>query len=227
MHVDDPHSLANLRVRVPVFYMIFDILALDGAVLATRPYVERRAALEALALEGPAWRVPPNQVGNGEQIIAFTKAHGIEGVVAKRLDSRYEPGRHAPTWRKIKNTLRQEFVIGAWTPGERGRTGEIGALVLGVYEDDDEGEQRLRCVGRVGSGLTHDMLTRLADTFAPLQRDTSPFAVGPVPRNAHFVEPVCMAEVRFAQWTTGEVVRAAVFVGLRNDKDPRTIVRES
>jgi bifunctional non-homologous end joining protein LigD len=226
MHVDDRAMVAALAQRVPVVYMIFDLVGLDGVSLATLPYRERRARLEELALDGPAWQVPPNTIGDGSTIAAFTLEHGIEGVVAKRLDSRYEPGRRSPAWRKIKNTRRQEFVIGGWTPGARGRAGDIGALVLGVYERDDRGAMRLRCCGKVGSGLSERARDELRSALQPLARSSSPFDEGHVPRYTNFVEPQLVAEVKFAQWTSGHVVRAAVFLGLRNDKSAADVIRE-
>jgi bifunctional non-homologous end joining protein LigD len=227
MHVDDPATVAALRARVPVVYMIFDLVTLDDDPLTAMSYLERRELLAALHLDGPNWKTSPYAVGDSTTISAFTIEHGIEGVVAKRVDSRYELGHRSPNWRKIKNTRRQEFVIGGWTPGERGRSGDIGALVLGVYEPGDDGEHRLRCCGKVGSGFTQDTLTQLRAQLAPLARETSPFELGDVPRRAQFVEPALVAEVRFAQWTRGHVVRAAVFLGMRTDKDPTAIVRET
>jgi bifunctional non-homologous end joining protein LigD len=227
MHVDDRAMVATLSARVPVVYMIFDRIALDGESLVTLPYHERRARLVELALEGASWQVPPNAVADGSTIAAFTVEHGIEGVVAKRVDSRYEPGRRSPAWRKIKNTYRQEFVIGGWTPGERGRSGDIGALVLGVFEPDDDGHVRLRCCGKVGSGLGEDARASLRRAFEPLGRDTSPFGAGEVPRHTRFVEPELVAEVKFAHWTGAQVVRAAVFLGIRSDKRATDVVREN
>jgi bifunctional non-homologous end joining protein LigD len=227
MHVDDAATVASLVVHVPVVYMVFDLLALDGTELTPLPYRERRARLVGLAIDGPAWQVPPNAIGDGSTIAAFTVEHGIEGVVAKRLDSRYEPGRRSPAWRKIKNTRRQEFVVGGWTPGERGRAGDIGALVLGVYENVDDGTRVLRCCGKVGSGLSEDVRARLRDALTPLARDTSPFGAGALPRHTRFVEPNLVVEVKFAQWTAGHVVRAAVFLGFRTDKSAADVVRET
>jgi bifunctional non-homologous end joining protein LigD len=227
MHVDDRAMVAALAQRVPVVYMIFDLIALDGASLATLPYRERRARLEELALDGPAWQVPPNTIGDGSTIAAFTLEHDIEGVVAKRLDSRYEPGRHSTSWRKIKNTRRQEFVIGGWTPGARGRAGDIGALVLGVYEHSDDGTTGLRCCGKVGSGLSERAREELRHALQPLARASSPFDAGEIPRYTNFVEPQLVAEVKFVQWTSGHVVRAAVFLGLRNDKPATNVIRET
>jgi bifunctional non-homologous end joining protein LigD len=227
MHVDDRALVATLAQRVPVVYMIFDLVGLDGTSLVTLPYRERRARLEALALDGAAWQVPPNTIGDGSTMAAFTLEHGIEGVVAKRLDSRYEPGRRSPSWRKIKNTSRQEFVIGGWTPGVRGRAGDIGALVLGVYEPGDDGMMRLRCCGKVGSGLSERARDELRAALQPLARTSSPFEAGEVPRYTQYVDPQLVVEVKFAQWTSGHVVRAAVFLGLRNDKPATNVIRET
>jgi bifunctional non-homologous end joining protein LigD len=227
MHVGDPAHVALLVPRVPVVYMIFDLVALDGEVITNHPYRERRALLTGLPLDGPSWQVPPNTIGDGAAMAAFTRERGIEGVVAKRLDSRYEPGRRSPNWRKIKHTRRQEFVIGGWTPGERGRSGDIGALVLGVYERGDDGIMRLRCCGKVGSGLSEDVRTHLRRALAPLARTTSPFELGLVPRASRFVEPELVAEVKFAHWTSAEVVRASVFLGLRTDKRATEVQRET
>jgi bifunctional non-homologous end joining protein LigD len=227
MHVDDPATVATLRARVPVVYMVFDLVTLDDEPLTALSYLERRERLASLHLDGPYWKTSPYAVGDSTTISAFTIEHGIEGVVAKRTDSRYELGRRSPSWRKIKNTRRQEFVVGGWTPGERGRAGDIGALVLGVYEADAGGTPRLRCCGKVGSGFTQDTLAQLRTQLAPLARTTSPFELGDVPRRARFVEPTLVAEVRFAQWTEAQVVRAAVFLGLRTDKDPAAVVRET
>jgi bifunctional non-homologous end joining protein LigD len=227
MHVDDHTAIARLVREVPVVYMVFDVLAYDGETLTARPYHERRSRLEALALGGPSWRVPPIEIGDGSTIDAFTRAHDIEGIVAKRLDSVYEFGRRSPAWRKIKHSRRQEFVVGGWTPGVRGRTGDIGALVLGVYERDEHGVTRLRCCGKVGSGLRDDTRSALQRRFAETARAASPFGAGEIPPHTHFVEPSLVVEVRFAHWTSVHVVRAAVFEGIRTDKNPLDVVRES
>jgi bifunctional non-homologous end joining protein LigD len=227
MHVDDPSVVTLLVPRVPVVYMVFDLVALDGDSLVSAPYRERRERLGELPLDGTNWHVPPNAIGDGSAMEAFTQERGIEGVVAKRLDSRYEPGRRSPAWRKVKHTHRQEFVIGGWTPGERGRLGDIGALVLGVYENDEGGTPRLRCCGKVGSGLGEDVRAQLRKALQPLARDSSPFAAGEVPRPTQFVEPQLVAEVKFAHWTSAHVVRAAVFLGVRTDKRATDVVRET
>jgi bifunctional non-homologous end joining protein LigD len=228
MHVTSPSSIRRLSKSTPVVYAIFDLLYLDGHSLMRLPYEERRARLEELGLGGPAWRVPAVHPGRGQALLEATEAQGLEGIVAKRLDSRYEPGRRTGAWVKIKHTRRQELVIAGWLPGEGRRTDRIGALLMGVY---DEGGA-LRYAGRVGTGFTDRMLDDLRARLAPLRRSESPFATAPkLPRHAVFVEPELVAEIEFREWT-GEgvkregVMRAPSFKGLRDDKPADAVVRE-
>src|SRR5450432_351988 len=166
MHVTSPTSIRRLSKSMPVVYAIFDLLYLDGRSLMGLPYEERRAWLEELELSGPAWRVPAVHPGRGQALWEATEAQGLEGIVAKRLDSRYEPGRRTGAWVKIKHTRRQELVIAGWLPGEGRRTDRIGALLMGVYDEDGA----LRYAGRVGTGFTDRMLDDLRARLAPLRR---------------------------------------------------------
>ena len=156
MHVTAPNAVRRLMASTPVVYAMFDLLYLDGHSLIDLPYTERRARLESLELSGPAWRVPAAHPGDGARLLEATRSQGLEGVVAKRLDTRYEPGRRSGAWLKIKNTLRQEMVIGGWIPGEGRRTARIGALLMGVHEDG-----AFRYAGRVGTGFTEKTLDDL------------------------------------------------------------------
>ena len=157
MHVRTPSAIRRLTSSTPVVYAIFDLLYLDGHSLMEMPYVERRARLEELELAGAAWRVPAAHSGDGNRLLEATAAQGLEGIVAKRQDSRYESGRRTGAWLKIKNTVRQELVIGGWLPGEGRRTERIGALLMGYYEDG-----AFRYAGRVGTGFTEKVLDELA-----------------------------------------------------------------
>ena len=208
---------------VAVAYMVFDLLSLDGRSLLDEPYTARRAALEELELAGSHWHTPPHSVGGGDLLLETSREQRIEGVIAKRLDSHYEPGKRSGAWLKVKNQQRQEFVIGGWVPGAGRRLGMIGALVIGTYEGD-----RFVSAGKVGTGFTERMLRELEALLRPLARATSPFAGGAVPREAHFVEPRFVCEVEFTEWTsrTGQL-RHPSFKGLRPDKDPREVVREA
>jgi bifunctional non-homologous end joining protein LigD len=209
----------------PVTYLIFDLLYLDGRSLLDLPYAERREQLEALELDGPSWQTPSNHRGEGKALLRLTEERGLEGLVAKRLDSRYLPGRRSRAWLKVKHTRSQELVIGGWLPGKGGREGTIGALLVGYHTEDDEG-QRLRYAGRVGSGFTEAELERLAGQLEPLETRKSPFEGRPPPKQAVFVEPRLVAEVAFREWTAARTLRAPVYKGLRTDKDPAEVVLE-
>jgi bifunctional non-homologous end joining protein LigD len=222
MHVRDPGALRNLALEVPVAFMVFDLLWRDGELLTGLPYTERRRALEALGIGGTRWQVPPASTEHGDAALATSRELGLEGIVAKRLDSRYESGRRSSAWRKIKHELRQEFVIGGWSPGEGRRSGGIGALLLGYYETDGS----LHYAGKVGTGFSERELERLDALLAPIEQVSSPFAGPGVPRVAHFVVPRYVAEVRFTEWTSGGRIRQPAYLGLRDDKAAREVVRE-
>jgi bifunctional non-homologous end joining protein LigD len=225
MHVGSESTVRRLAKDTPVTYVIFDLLWLDGHSLMDLPYTERRARLAELELgDGGRWRVPDYVVGHGEQMLAATAEQGLEGVIAKRLDSPYEPGRRTPSWLKIKNVERQEVVVGGWVPGDGKRRDRIGALLVGV-RDDDGG---LRHIGRVGTGFTEAELDRLAEKLRPLEREDSPFAPGgpKIPRGAVFADPELVAEVEFREWTDGGQLRAPSYKGLRDDKPSELVVRE-
>ena len=225
MHVGSESTVRRLAKETPVTYIIFDLLWLDGRSLMDLPYTERRARLAELELgDGGRWRVPDYVVGHGQQLLAATEEQGLEGVIAKRLDSKYEPGRRTPAWLKIKHTARQEVVVGGWVPGDGKRRDRIGALLVGVREDDGT----LRHVGRVGTGFTESELDRLAEMLRPLEREDSPFAPGgpKIPRGAVFADPELVAEVEFREWTDGGQLRAPSYKGLRDDKPAELVVRE-
>jgi bifunctional non-homologous end joining protein LigD len=220
-------SDAAIRRRMadrPVTYLAFDLLHLDGRSLIDAPYTERRKRLEGLELDGQSWQTPSHHLGQGAALLELTRERGLEGLVAKRLDSRYLPGRRTHAWLKVKNTLSQELVIGGWLPGRGRREGTLGAILVGYHEESDG--RRLRYAGRVGSGFTDDELDRLAGLLDPLRRAESPFEGRQPPREAVFVEPSLVAEVRFREWTAARTLRAPVYKGLRADKDPEDVVLE-
>ena len=225
MHVSSPARAARLAREVPVSFLAFDLLCLAGQLRLEAPYWQRRAQLEELGLEGRHWQTPPAFTGRGgADLLAVSRQHGLEGVVAKRLDSRYEPGRRSAAWVKIKNVRRQEVVIGGWQPGDGARAGQIGSLLIGVHGPDG-----LEFAGHLGTGFTQQALVLLGRRLAPLRQDVCPFAV-PVPREhartAVWARPVLVADVEFASWTAEGRMRAASYKGLRDDKDPSQVTRE-
>ncbi len=224
MHVSSPTAVRRLMSSHPVVYAIFDLLYLDGHSLMELPYRERRERLEALELGGRAWRVATAHPGQGTALLEATREQGLEGIMAKRLDSCYEAGRRTGAWLKIKHTRRQELVIGGWVPGEGRRTKRIGALLMGYYDGD-----RFVYAGRVGTGFTDRSLTELQTRLESYRRPTSPFAGrrAGIPRDAVFVEPCLVAEIELREWTSEGVMRAPSFKGLREDRAPREVGLES
>ncbi len=223
MHVESRAQARRLAKAAPVTYVIFDLLWLDGHSLMREPYSARRERLAALALDGRGWQTPDHVVGEGKALLAAAAEQRLEGVVAKRLDSLYQPGARTHEWLKVKRVARQELVVGGWMPGKGKRSGSIGALLGGVYGPDGQ----LRYVGRVGSGFSEDELQRLGLLIAPLARPDSPFTSGErPPAGAHFCEPELVVEVEFASWTTKGNLRAAIYKGLREDKSAAQVTRE-
>lgn len=225
MHVTSAAQAARLSGPIPVCYLIFDVLHLDGHPLLDAPYARRRELLEALNLDDGSWQVPPSFTGYAAaDVLAASREQGLEGIVAKRLDSPYQPGRRSPYWRKIKNVHRQEVVVGGWKPGAGDRAGQIGSLLVGVH-----GPGGLDYAGHVGTGFTQQTLRLLGARLAPLRQPASPFD-GPVPREhargAVWVQPSLVIEVAFAVWTPEGRLRAASYQGLRDDKDPAEVIRE-
>jgi bifunctional non-homologous end joining protein LigD len=179
------------------------------------PYGERRRRLEGLELAGAGWQTPRYHVGDAQALLSATAERGLEGVVAKRLDCPYEPGRRTGVWVKVKNLQRQEFLVAGWLPGEGRRTERIGALLVGQWESPGS----LRYAGRVGTGFTERELDRLKEKLAPLRRDTSPFDGRQPPKGSVFVEPELVADVEFREWTNSRTLRAPVYKGLREVRE--------
>jgi bifunctional non-homologous end joining protein LigD len=212
-------SVVRRRMKShPVVYVIFDLLYLDGRDLTGEPYSRRRELLEELELAGESWQTPGYSDGHAKELLEASREQGLEGVMLKRIDSVYAPGKRTGAWLKVKNTLRQELVIGGWTAGEGRRSHNLGALLVGYFEEQG-GERVLRYGGKVGTGFTERDLAALTARLAPLERKTSPFAAGPAPpKGAHFVEPRLVAEIEFREMTTERLLRHPAYKGLREDK---------
>jgi bifunctional non-homologous end joining protein LigD len=222
MHVDDARAIRRLANEVPVVYAIFDVLWLNGHLTTGLAFRDRRHLLEQLALQGASWQTPAAHEGGGADLLEATKRLGLEGVVAKRLDSTYEPGRHSAAWRKIKNHATQEFVVAGWLPGQGARSDTLGALVLGYHDGD-----ALKYAGRVGTGFSDAELRRLQSLLAERERPTSPFSPAPKLKEVRWVAPDLVAYVRFTEWTKAGQIRHPAYLGLRDDNDPREVVREA
>ena len=222
MHLANQIEVRQRMGEVPIAYVLFDVLWVDGRSTMALPYAERRAVLDELVPEpGPCWKVSTPHFGDGAALLEAARSQQLEGIVAKRADSIYEPGKRSRNWLKIKLQRTQELVIGGWVPGEGNRTGHLGALLMGYY--DAEG---FRFAGKVGTGFSERTLRSLKEMLAPIARDTSPF-VDKVPwKLARFVEPTLIAEVTYTEWTQGNTLRHPSFKGLRDDKDPKDVGRD-
>ena len=217
-------SEAVVRTRAkthPVTYMIFDLLYLEGRDLMAEPYRRRRELLEELELSGPSWQTPAYSTGHAKELLAASGERGLEGLVLKRLESAYSPGKRTGEWLKVKNTGRQEFVIGGWVPGKGRRAGRVGSLLIGYYEGDE-----LRYAGKVGTGFSERDLALLEERLEPLERKANPFAANRGPRDARYAEPRLVAEIEFRELTNEGMVRHGSFKGLREDKPASEVALE-
>ena len=223
MHLASERAVRQRMNEIPVTYVIFDVLWLEGHSALALPYRDRRRLLAGLGLNGPHWRAPAHREGDGAALLAASAEQGLEGILAKRLDSTYEPGRRSKAWIKIKNQCVQDVVIGGFTSGAGGRASTLGALAVGVHDDDGA----LRYAGKVGSGFSDSALALLGRELEPLRRAESPFEGRQPQRGTTFVEPRLVARVEFREWTRTATLRAPSFRGLRDDVDPRAVVRET
>jgi bifunctional non-homologous end joining protein LigD len=219
------------RESFAMVYYAFDILERDGADLTRQPLTDRRRQLADVVRRSQILLSEPLP-GTPRQIERAVRQFGLEGVVAKRLDSRYEPGLRSGAWTKVKFARRQEFVVGGFRPdGNR-----VDALVVGYYEG-----RRLLAAGKVRAGLTPLLRRQLLESLAPLAVPKCPFVNLPVARRGRWgegitaedmasfiwVKPRLVAEVAFTEWTTGGSLRHAAFVALRSDKPPAAVGRDS
>jgi bifunctional non-homologous end joining protein LigD len=219
MHVRDATRAAKLARTVPVTYLIFDILELDGVELCANPYAERRAVLDSLGLVGDRWLAPPS-FDDGPATMGAAREYELEGVVAKRRSAIYRPGTRSPDWVKVKLDRTGEFVVGGYRPGVRA----LGALLVGV-----PGPDGLEFRGRVGGGISGASERELLGTLGPLRVDASPFA-GDIPREdsrgAVWVRPEIVVELKFAERTADRRLRFPRFLRLRQDKAPDEVADE-
>jgi bifunctional non-homologous end joining protein LigD len=218
MHLTRDAEIRRRAQEVPVQYMLFDVLYLEGHSLMRQPYEERREALESMGLEGPSWQTPRYHRGEGAALVEASARQRLEGVVAKRLDSPYAPGQRSSAWIKVKNKQRQELVIGGWLP-EKDRPDRLGALLVGYYDE----QEKFRYAGRVGTGWDAKERARLERALKPLARDASPFDGKRGPKGARHVEPRLVAEVEYSEWTNEGILRHPSYKGL-SDLDPEEVV---
>jgi bifunctional non-homologous end joining protein LigD len=220
MHLREPRAVERVARATPVTYMIFDVLAVDGEAVIDQPLAERLELLAEILV--PGGRIQRSEPIRGEGIALFeaVEQQGLEGVIAKRADSVYRPGRRSRDWVKLKVRQHVHVVIGGWLGGQGGRGGRLGSLLAGLYDGPG-----LRFVGRVGTGFDDAELEHLGQQLAPLKAATPPFAdpaglPAEVRRGAHWVEPRLVCRVEFNDVTEDIRLRGASYKGLTDHLDP-------
>jgi len=204
--------------RLRIVYVVFDVLRSRGRDLMRRPLEERRARLLELVPKRSAALMPSRVLrGDGERALATAREKGWEGVIAKQRGSLYEPGARSSAWRKLKVRGESEFVVGGYTPPQGSRD-EFGALLVGMFDGD-----RLRFVGKVGTGYTRETLRDVGAKLRRLRVDTPPFDPAPRIREAAWVRPDLVAQLAYQEWTADGKLRQPAFLGLRTDKKPREV----
>ncbi|MGZ4437592.1 MAG: non-homologous end-joining DNA ligase [Nocardioidaceae bacterium] len=223
IHVRDPRRVAALAKATPVTLLVFDVLRLDGDDVTGLPLHERRALLESLGLADVHWQTPP-AYDDGLMLLEATKQQGLEGVVSKKRDSRYHPGRRTPDWLKFPHRDTTSYVVGGWRP-ETESTGRLGAVLVG--EPTPTG---LRFRGRVGSGIAGKTGQRLLELLTPLGVDASPFADA-VPavdaKGTVWVRPEVVVDVASLGFTPGGRLRQPSFTGVRPDLTAESLAESS
>ncbi len=204
----------------PVVYCIFDALEINGETLSHRPLDERRARLTRSIRPGPVLQLSEAWRDDSERRFSQACRSGWEGLIAKRVDAPYVPGR-SKDWLKLKCVWEQEFVIGGYTDPTGSRT-DYGALLVGYHEDG-----RLRYAGKVGTGYSAARLRDLGARLRSLEISAPPFIdAKPIPRGTHWTRPDLVAQIGFAEWTNDGRLRQPRFLGLRDDKRPAEVIRE-
>ena len=231
INLSRPAEVARIAAETPAYYYVFDLLYLDGYDLTQVPLAERKALLRRALVPGDHIKLVEYIERDGEQLYRSASDLGFEGIVAKRATSTYEAGARSRSWLKVKNVLEQEFVVGGYTEGEGSRSKTFGGLLVGYYDGDT-----LRFASSVGSGLTDKMLDSMKKKLEALRTDTSPFVNPPTviggrwsggkSARCFWVEPELVAQVKFSAWTREGNLRAPVFLGMRDDVDPRSVRRE-
>jgi bifunctional non-homologous end joining protein LigD len=226
--------------KSPVYFYAFDLLQLEGKSLISLPVEARKSVLEKLcAGAGDPIRYSGALGGDAKALLGEVKRRGLEGIIGKQRGSVYEPGRRSGLWIKLKCVNEQEFVIGGYTPPQGARK-YFGALLVGYYEKE-KGEKRLKFAGKVGTGFNEKTLAMLNKKFQKERREVCPFVDLPhksagqwsqnitpgMMKKMHWLNPVFVCQVKFGEWTRDQKLRQPVFLGLRDDKDPKSITREA
>jgi bifunctional non-homologous end joining protein LigD len=215
MHLTDSHEIEAVRREVPVTYLLFDLLYINGRSLLDAPLIDRRELLDLLSLPSGSLRRSP-LYEDGIVLFERLRAEGGEGIVAKRKNSIYAPGRRSREWIKFKLVQELDCVVAGWTEGRGNRSHTIGALLLGLYEGEV-----LQYISHTGSGFDAEMLLLVEKKLRPLEIDRCPFSIRPKTNaRPHWVTPRLVVRVKFTHWTEDRHLRAPILLGLREDVAP-------
>jgi bifunctional non-homologous end joining protein LigD len=230
-HGEPDFALLQARIKgrgaaaegTPFVYEVFDLLHLDGRSLLDEPLEARRHRLAGIVRPDPRVRLSEHIETDGIAFFEAARVRGLEGIMAKDRHSTYVPGKRTDRWLKVKIRPEQELVVGGWVTGA-GKAVELGALLVGVYEDGT-----LRYAGKVGAGFTTANRADLLAAVAPLASPTPPFATPPpraAARDARWLRPELVIRAEFAGWTGDGLVRQAAYKGIELEKDPRKVILE-
>jgi len=220
MHLRDERRIEQMAKQIPVAYIVFDLLYLDGEDLTDRPFMERRRRLEEIIVASERIQVSPVTEADGSALFQAAAQQGLEGIMAKKGSSLYKPGARSRDWLKVKVVFDADVVVVGWTEGEGRRAGSLGSLVMAVYDGDD-----LRYVGNVGTGFDEASLADARDRLHELEETGPPFPDDVLRsraelRKSHWVTPSLVARVEHRQLTSAGRLRAPSFQGFREDKNP-------
>lgn len=226
MNLQNAHEIKRATKTVPINFIAFDLLYLDGKSLVDESLARRKELLSEIVVPSSTVQVSHYEVGVGTALFDIARERRLEGIVAKKSDSPYRPGRRSREWVKVKSIHDADLVVGGWSRGEGSRANSFGALLIGAYDDGE-----LRFLGAVGSGFTEHALSELMPRLLQLEMDSCPFAGGveavragrfgkPI-HDPHWIDPVLVARVEYRELTSVGRLRAPTFKGFRDDKDPR------
>ena len=220
MHVKESHMIQRNTSSRPAALILFDILVDGDEALLREPWSARRARLLKRVGKKVSTqiRITESSEGDGKKMLAKARREGWEGIIAKRVDSRYEPGNRSRNWLKLKIEFREEFVVGGYTEPRNTRE-HIGAILLGYFDNG-----RFIYVGHTGGGFTRKSLAEMYKLLKPLERKASPFEETPkTNEKAHWVSPEVVVEVKFGEWTADRRLRQPIFLGIRDDKNAKDV----